>query len=218
MVARNPGNIIGWVADRQGLVRAARAQTPEGDFELLVRDGEDDEFEVVAEYANEDGGHPFAFTADGSRLLVGSARGSDLLRLVELDPADGSEAMIDARRGGRPLRPDHERPHRRAAGGRLPARPDRHARDRPDLARDWERVRDLHPGDPHISGQDAEETAFVVAFDDDRDPGATYLYDRASGSAELLYRSPALARPGHPRPDAAGEDRRRATGWCCTAT
>ena len=34
-----------------------------------------------------------------------------------------------------------------------------------------------------------------MAFDDDRDPGATYLYDRASGSAELLYRSPPWLDP-----------------------
>jgi Tol biopolymer transport system component len=31
-VAENPGNIIGWLADREGRVRAARAQTPGGDF------------------------------------------------------------------------------------------------------------------------------------------------------------------------------------------
>ena len=60
-----------------------------------MRDDEAGELRVVAEYANEDGGQPFAFTPDGSRLWVGSARGSDLLRLVELDPADGSEREID---------------------------------------------------------------------------------------------------------------------------
>ena len=60
-----------------------------------MRDDEDGEFRVVAEFANEDGGHAFAFTPDGARLWVGSARGSDLERLVELDPADGSEREID---------------------------------------------------------------------------------------------------------------------------
>src|SRR5512145_1361172 len=57
LVGRNPGNIIGWVADRDGRLRAARAQTPAGDYQLLVRDDEGGEFRVVAEYANEDGGH-----------------------------------------------------------------------------------------------------------------------------------------------------------------
>jgi dipeptidyl aminopeptidase/acylaminoacyl peptidase len=57
------------------------------------------------------------------------------------------------------------------------------------LAADWEALRALHPGDPHITGQDADETKFIVAFNDDRDPGATYLYDRATRTAQLLYRS-----------------------------
>jgi dipeptidyl aminopeptidase/acylaminoacyl peptidase len=71
------------------------------------------------------------------------------------------------------------------------------------LARDWEAIRALHPGDPRITGQDADETAWIVAFDDDRDPGATYLFDRESGEAELLHRTrpwldPATLAPMRP--------------------
>ena len=203
LVGLNPGNIIGWVVNREGLVRAARAQTPGGDFQLLVRDREDDDFRVVAEYANEDGGHPFAFTADGTHLLVGSARGSDLLRLVELDPADGSERLIDADDEADLSGPVlSDRTGELLGAVYLRDRIVMHAMD-PDLARDWARVRELHPGDPHIAGQNADETAFIVAFDDDRDPGATYLYDRAGGEAELLYRSrpwldPATLAPMRP--------------------
>ncbi|WP_217914118.1 S9 family peptidase [Miltoncostaea marina] len=189
LVGRNPGNIIGWLADREGRLRAARAQTPAGDYQLLVRDHEDAELRVVAEYANEDGGHAFAFTPDGARLWVASARGSDLLRLVELDPADGSEREIDADDEvdlAAPLVSDR-------TGELLGAA---YVRDRVVLhafderfARDWEAIRRLHPGDPHITGQDADETMFVVSFDDDRDPGAAYLYDRATGASRLLHRS-----------------------------
>lgn len=203
LVGRNPGNILGWTADREGRLRAAMAQTPAGDYEILVRDDEADELRVVAEYANEDGGHPFAFTPDGSRLWVGSARGSDLMRLVELDPADGSEREID-----RDDEVDLSGPVVSDRTGELLGafylrdRVVLHAFDE-RLARDWERVRALHPGDPRISGQDAEETAFIVVFDDDRDPGATYLYDRETGEAEFLYRSrpwldPATLAPMRP--------------------
>ena len=61
-VAENPGNVVGWTADRQGAVRAARAQTPAGDFAILVRDDADGPFRHVAEYANEDGGYVAGFT------------------------------------------------------------------------------------------------------------------------------------------------------------
>ena len=203
LVGRNPGNVISWTTDREGRLRAARAQTPAGDYEILVRDDEGGEFRVVAEYANEDGGYPFAFTPDGGRLWVGSARGSDLLRLVELDPADGSEREID-----RDDEVDLSGPVVSDRTGELLGafylrdRVVLHAFDE-RLARDWERVRALHPGDPRISGQDAEETAFVVSFDDDRDPGATYLFDRETGEAEFLYRSrpwldPATLAPMRP--------------------
>ena len=203
LIGRNPGNIIGWTADREGRLRAALAQTPAGDYEILVRDDEAGELRVVAGYANEDGGHPFGFTPDGSKLWVGSARGSDLMRLVELDPADGSEREID--------RDDEvdlagpvvsDRTGELLGAFYLRDRAVLHAFDE-RLARDWERVGALHPGDPRISGQDAEETAFIVSFDDDRDPGATYLFDRETGEAEFLYRSrpwldPATLAPMRP--------------------
>lgn len=189
LVGANPGDILGWQEDRDGRVRAAVSQTPTGDYRVLVRDSEDDELRVVAEYANEDGGHPYAFTPDGSRLWVGSAKGSDLTRLVELDPSDGSERVIDGDDEA-----DLSGPVISGLTGELLGavylrdRVVMHAFDE-RLAADWEALRAVHPGDPHIIGQDADETMFVVAFNDDRDPGATYLYDRATRTAEFLYRS-----------------------------
>ena len=189
LIGRNPGNVLGWLADRDGRLRAAYAQTPAGDYELLVRDGEDDDLRVVAEFANEDGGQPYSFTPDGTGLWVGSARGSDLVRLVELDPADGSEREIDRDEEvdlGGPVVSD-------LTGELLGAvylrdRVVMHAFDE-RLARDWEAVRALHHGDPRITGQDAAETKWIVAFDDDRDPGATFLYDRETGASDFLHRS-----------------------------
>lgn len=188
LVGANPGDILGWLEDRRGLVRAAVSQTPAGDYRVLVRDGEGDDLRVVAEYANEDGGHPYAFTPDGRRLWVGSAKGSDLTRLVELDPADGSERVIDGDE-----RADLSGPVINGRTGELLGavylrdRLVMHAFDE-RLAADWEVLRGLHPGDPHITGQDADETAMIVAFNDDRDPGATYLYDRETRTARFLYR------------------------------
>lgn len=189
LVGENPGDIAGWQEDRAGLVRAAVAQTPTGDHRILVRDDEGSPLRVVAEYANEDGGNPFAFTPDGARLWVGSAKGSDLMRLVELDPADGSEREID-----RDDEADLSGPVISGLTGELLGamylrdRVELHAFD-DRLAADWEALREMHPGDPHITGQDEQETRWVVTFDDDRDPGATYLYDRTTRTAEFLYRS-----------------------------
>ncbi len=189
LVAENPGNIMGWLTDRDGRLRAAFAQTPTGDHQVLVRETEQEAFRVLAEFANEDSGSPYAFSADGRRLYVGSARDSDLVRLVTLDVATGEEAVIDADAEadlGAPIISDR-------TGALLGAayRRDRlvmHALDE-TFARDWDLVRQIHPGDPMIGSTDDEETLWTVAFDDDRDPGATYLFDRRTGESRLLFRS-----------------------------
>jgi dipeptidyl aminopeptidase/acylaminoacyl peptidase len=189
IVAENPGNVVSWTADRLGVVRAARAQTPGGDFTILVRDDAAGPFRQIAEYANEDGGYVVGFTPSGSALWVGSARGADLMRLVELDVATGAERVIDADEEADLSGPIvSDRTGELLGAAYLRDRLVVHAFDT-RFAADWDAVRALHHGDPGIGGEDAEETSWIVSFDDDRDPGATFLFDRASGNAEFLYRS-----------------------------
>ena len=95
-IAENPGDIMSWCTDREGRLRAAYAQTPTGDWRVLVRDDEHEPFRLLAEFANEDSGAPYAFSADGRELYVGSARDSDLVRLVAVDVATGGERVLDA--------------------------------------------------------------------------------------------------------------------------
>ncbi len=188
-IAENPGNIMGWLTDREGRLRAAFAQTPTGDHQVLVRDSEDQPFRVLADYANEDSGAPYAFTADGRALYVGSARDNDLVRLVTLDIASGEERVIDADDEadlGSPIISD--RTGELIGAGYRRDRIVLHTFD-DAFARDWERVRAIHPGDPMIGSTNDDETLWTVAFDDDRDPGATYLFDRRTGDSRLLFRS-----------------------------
>ncbi len=188
-IAENPGNIMGWLTDRDGRLRAAFAQTPAGDHQVLVRDTEDQPFRVLAEYANEDSGAPYAFTADGHALYVGSARDNDLVRLTTLDIATGAEVVIDGDEEadlGSPIISD--RTGELVGAGYRRDRIVLHTFD-DAFARDWELVRQIHPGDPMIGSTDDDETLWTVAFDDDRDPGATYLFDRRSGDSRLLFRS-----------------------------
>ena len=187
-VAENPGNIISWVADRDGALRAALAQTPTGDWEVLVREDESRPFRVLAEYANEDSGHPYAFSADGRELYVASARGADLIGLVALDTATGEERLIDRDEEAdlvAPILSDR-------TGALLGAL---YRRDRvvvkafdERFGRDWARLGAIHPGDPGITSTDDDEERWIVSFNDDREPGATYLFDRGSGDAEFLFR------------------------------
>ncbi len=199
-VAENPGDVMGWQTDRAGRLRGAYAQTPTGDWRVLVRDTEDEPFRVLAEFANEDSGTPYGFSVDGSEMYVGSARGNDTVRLVAINIATGAERLIDADEEAdlsAPIISDR-------TGELLGAvyRRDRivmHTFDE-TFARDWERVRKIHPGDPMIGSSDADETLWTVTFDDDRDPGATYLFDRRTGEARFLFRSRPWLVPEHLAP------------------
>ncbi len=195
LVAQNPGNVLSWLPDREGRVRAARAQSPEGDFELLVAESEGEPFRVIARYPNEDGGHAYAFTPEGDALWVGSAKGADRARLVRVDLATGEETLIDQDEVadlGSPIVSD-------LTGELLGAayRRDRlvvHAFDE-RFARDWDAVRQLHSGDPALAGQDSAESSWLVTFDDDRDPGATYLFRRDSSESRFIFRTRPWLRP-----------------------
>ncbi len=188
MVAQNPGNVAGWHTDAAGRLLAASAQTPEGDTEILVRGGEDEDFRRLTVYANEDEGNVYGFTPDGASLWVGSARDSDLTRLVRLDLLTAEETIV------------YEHPEVDIGGPVLRDRTDELLAvvamvDRLEVAffdeefeRKWAQAAALHHGDVAGISLDDDEQRWVVSFDDDRDPGATFLLDTATGEAEFLFR------------------------------
>ena len=200
MVAENPGDVVAWLADRGGRVRAALAETPAGDREVRVRSSEAEPFLTVASYANEDGARLFAFTPDGTALWAGSALGSDLERLVRLDAATGDETHVAGDE-----KADLAGPVVSERTGELLAAT--FVRDRlvtqvfdDRLLDDFDRLARVHPGDASVVSTDAAEQHLVVTFNHDRDPGATFLYDRRSGSAELLLRPYPWLDPDHLAP------------------
>ncbi|MFN2614907.1 MAG: alpha/beta fold hydrolase [Actinomycetota bacterium] len=188
-IAENPGDIVGWLTDGDGKLRAALAQTGDGGWDLRVRETEDEEFRSLGIFSNEDEAEPYAFTPDGRALYVGTARGAEFKRLVKIDLATGAETLVDE---------DDESDlvtvvvsdKTKALLGAVYQR-DRfvlHAFDE-RFGRDWENMQNIHAGDPQILGMDADETKIVVAFIDDVDPGASYIYDRETAEATFLWRS-----------------------------
>lgn len=188
LVAENPGHIADWVTDHRGRLLAAAAQTPEGDTEILVRGSEDEAFRSLTVYANEDGGGVVGFTPDGDALWVASARDTDRQRLVRLDLATGQEAVVD------------EHPEvdlatavlRDRTGELLAAvyavdRLEWHFHDEA-FAAACRAARRLHHGDLQGISRSDDERHWVVAFNDDREPGATFAFDAATGKGHLLFK------------------------------
>src|SRR5215212_7082279 len=86
LVARNPGNAVRWVVDARLRVRGAMAATPDGGFDLLVREGadKDEEWRKLLGWGKEDAlsSAPVGFTEDGEKMYLIDSRGANASRLV----------------------------------------------------------------------------------------------------------------------------------------
>ncbi len=188
LVAKNPGNVAGWTADFHGAVRAATAQTPEGDSEILVRDTAEGPFRTLRVYSNEDSGVVVGFTPDGASVWVGTAEGLDTMGVVTVDVDSGDQTLVDHDElADLADLVASDRTGELQAAAYLRDRRVMHFFD-PELEQRWKRAEALHSGDLASVSMDLSEERWVVTFDDDREPGVTYFIDHATGESQFLFR------------------------------
>jgi dipeptidyl aminopeptidase/acylaminoacyl peptidase len=205
----NPG-FVGWVADPQLEVRAAMAPQPDGGFQLLVRDGAEDEDDGSAGAgagagAGADGAPPgwrvlltipaddaagtdvLDFSADGQSLLMTSSVGAQTARLTRIDIATGAVEVLaedrDADISGVRTDPETREPQIITV---LKGRSEYLVLD-PSVADDLAAIRALHSGDPIFLGADDADAIWLVGFTVDDGPIPYFAYDRASKTAQFLF-------------------------------
>jgi len=84
MIARNPGNITGWMTDHDGYLRIAL--TTDGvNTSVLYRDSEKDDFEALITTSFKETLNPLFFTFDNKNLYVASNIGRDKEAIYEYD-------------------------------------------------------------------------------------------------------------------------------------
>jgi len=199
--AVNPGNVNGWLSSERGDLFAT-ALTPDGDLELS---GWDDATGTLHPIVTVDGSdypvgiHPLVLTPDGTGIWMGSNRGTDRTRIVRVDLTTGEESEVDAhpefdvdpRAVVSPIIPAPLIQDRRTGellgvryyGGRQEIR----ALDA-EFADVLANLEKLSDGDLGRLSSDESGRRWVVGFNHDRDPGATYLYDHDTGESRLLFR------------------------------
>src|ERR671933_2832061 len=96
LVARNPGNVASWVADRDFRVRGALAATLEGGFDLLFRETEEASWRTLVSWGPEDAlnSGPIGFSGDGVRMYLLDSRGANVAQLVALDLMSGATEVL----------------------------------------------------------------------------------------------------------------------------
>ena len=111
----NPG-YAGWIADEDMVVRGAISPLPDGGFDVLVRDGEQDEWRTLLTIPADDvaASDVLAFTGDGRSLLAISSIDTDTGRLVRIDLGTGDAQVLvedpEADVAGAMLHPDTREP------------------------------------------------------------------------------------------------------------
>src|SRR5438270_3698499 len=103
MEEQNPGDVIGWTADQNLVIRGATAFNENLETVVRVRDTGKAPwrdllkipFEQASFLGQVNGGNIIVgFSKDGKKLVVGSSKGSPTNRLVELDTATGKELRV----------------------------------------------------------------------------------------------------------------------------
>jgi dipeptidyl aminopeptidase/acylaminoacyl peptidase len=177
LVARNPGNIISWVPDHAGRVRAA--VTSDGvNRTLLYRERETDEFKPVLTTNFRESVEPQFFTFDDKRLYVVSNRGRDKSAAAVLDPATGKEEVLWSHADVDVGALTFSRARKALATAEFETwRADRHFFEA-ETRRVFERLQARLPGyQLSIQSRTRDETRMVVAATSDRTSGVRYVYD-----------------------------------------
>jgi dipeptidyl aminopeptidase/acylaminoacyl peptidase len=199
LVAKNPGNVVGWLVDAEFRVRAAMAATPDGGFDLLLRDDEDVDWRRILSWGKEDAlsTAPVGFTEDGARMYLLDSRGANASRLALLDLESGvTETLVEDSRydvGRVVTDPDT---HEVQAAAVERARTEWVVLD-DGIREDFETIGSLNRGDFAVTSRDRADENWVVAFTADEGGASFYSYDRANKSGEHLFDA---------RPDLAGYD------------
>jgi dipeptidyl aminopeptidase/acylaminoacyl peptidase len=184
---KNPGDVAGWLADDNMIVRAATITTADGGTEIRLRDGAGAPWRTLMKAGMEDNLAALDFSRDGSTLFLGTSIGTDTARLVRHEIASGRETVIahsdDADLSDTMIHPTR---HVIQAAAFDPGRKHWTVIDR-SIQGDFDALARVAAGDFTVVDRDLADRTWVVKFDSDRAPTRYYTWDRAAKKASLLF-------------------------------
>ncbi|MCA1718714.1 MAG: S9 family peptidase [Actinobacteria bacterium] len=189
LVAKNPGNVASWVADRDFRVRGAAAATPEGGFDLLFRETEEADWRTLVSWGPEDAlnSGPVSFSGDGERMYLLDSRGANAARLVALDlESEALEVLARDERydvGDVLMHPDT---YEVQAVAIERGRTEWTVLDE-SIRADFEAMERLDRGDFAVTSRDRADENWLVAFTADDRGSYYYSYDRTEREEAYLF-------------------------------
>jgi dipeptidyl aminopeptidase/acylaminoacyl peptidase len=194
-VAKNPGNVMGWLTDNYLQVRIGIAVNADGGMDMLYRGAASEEWKKIATWGSEDdmSTYPAGFTKDGTSLYMIDSRGANAARLVRLDIETGAKTVIAEDSlydvSGVMMNPET---YEVEAVAFTKDRDEWEVLD-PGVRADFEAIRKIHEGDFAISSRDDADQTWIVHYTVDNGPVPFYAYDRRTKTGTFLfYTRPAL--------------------------
>ncbi len=189
MIAKNPGNVAGWVTDSNFKVRGALAATPDGGFDLLIRDTEEADWQKLISWDSDDSlsSGPVGFSKDGRFLFLEDSREVNASRLIKLEIETGKQSVIaeDAYFdvGGVMVHPDT---YEIQAVSFTKERNEWVVLDE-SIKEDFEKIKAVDQGDFFIISRDNDNKKWLIGFTRDNGAVPYYAYDRETRSATFLF-------------------------------
>jgi len=187
----NPGDVNQWLADDEMVVRGASAITPEGGYEIRVRDSAQGKWRTIVKTGagdlKQDMVGMLDFSKDGRAIFLESSVGSDTLGAVSRDLSTGTETVL-AHRDDSDLSDAliHPTRHVVEAAAFSPDRKHWKVID-PSVQPDLDALAKVEDGDFSIVSRDRADDTWLVGFNSDHHSGHYYKWDRAARKATLLF-------------------------------
>jgi len=201
LVKQNDEGVGFWMFDLEGELRLAYRQLPDGGTELLRVDL--DGLKQILTCTYEEDISPFGFHKDRLHVYLSTNKGDrDLGELMLMDVESGELTLIEKDPenevdfGNAVFHPDTDELIATAyVGDRIRVYPQTE-----EAKKMWANLKKALPeGEIGVNSMSRDMSRMLVSVSSDVDPGSVYLYDTASGKAELQYRS----RPELPTEDLA---------------
>jgi len=190
LVAKNPGNIVGWVTDANLQVRGAMAATSEGGFDLMVRkDGSADWRRLVSwDAENSLNSGPVSFSKDGKFIYLLDSRDVNASRLVKMELASGKVVEVVAEDPQYDVSDVmvHPDTYKVQAVSFTKARKEWMVLDE-SIRDDFQRIAKLDHGDFFVYNRDNADVTWLVGFTKDNGPVSFYALDRKAKRATFLF-------------------------------
>lgn len=190
----NPGNVLGFTADNNLVVRSAQIMHPDGSTEIQVRDDAKGAWRSFLKWsADESNGGLAGFTPDNTKVWLMSSVDHNATRLLEVDIKSGAQkvvsqdAMYDL--GGMMTHPTKNTLEGVAY---TKAKTEWTYFDKA-IEADMEVLKKVRNGEVNVVSRDLKDQTWIVAFSLDNGPVNWYTYDRGAKKADFLFtNNPAL--------------------------